>query len=360
MKVADIINQLRAVLPKYTNYFSDVLSISTITAVGGTATIVTSTPHGLSTGANIVISDVQTETPITAVSQDGLVFTYTTGSDHDLTLGWVEHEYVNLEGFTGSGWNDSFYLTAVPNRRNFSVRSTEALPTLNGNEILLEIRIDGVNGRYSATVVDPTTFTVSGDFNDGTYRGGIISTAQRISGAATETRALEQYTEQGFSDLWMFAVPSDARVSKDRSNYSDATSAKATGTDMRLRLIDGFSVIIIKNTTEDIAAVGAVDICRHDLLLPILKSVNGIRFETGLTYAGDFRTILIGHGFVDYNRAYLVYRYEFEVAMDLTGDDTVADGDTRAFLDADYTHNIGGDDTDPMTILPMDLDEEPL
>lgn len=360
MKIADIINQIRGVLPKYTDYFSNVLTISSITASGGTATIVTTAPHGLTTGANIVIKDVETETPITAVSQDGLIFTFTTGADHDLTLGWVDHEYVSLDNFTDAGWISEFYLTAVPNRRNFSVRSTNSIPTLNGNEILREVRIDGVNGRFQATVVDPTTFTVSGAFNDGSYSGGSISSGHRISGAVTEARALEQYTEQNLTDLWMFVIPVDANVSRSRSTQSDATSTIAGGNDMRLRLVDGFRVIIIKNTTEDIAGIEALDICRHDLLLPILKSVNGVRFNTGLTYDGDFRTVLTSHNFDEYNRAYLVYRYEFETTMDLTNSDTVNDEDTRAFLDVDYYHEIGGDDTDQLTIIPIDLDEVPL
>ena len=160
MKLADVINQLRAVLPKYTDVFSSVINISSITVSGGVATIVTTGPHGFLAGANIVIGNAQVETPISAVSQDGNVFTFTTGSDHDLTLGWPEHEEVTLNGFTDSAWNDSFTVTDVPNRRNFKVRSANTIPTLNTNEVLLEIRSDGVNGRWSAIVINPTTFTV--------------------------------------------------------------------------------------------------------------------------------------------------------------------------------------------------------
>lgn len=360
MKIADVVNQLRGVLPKYTDYFSNVLTVSSITAAGGVATIVTASAHGLTSGANIVLTDVVTRTAINGVSQSGLSFTFTTASAHDLTLGWPAHEFVTLDGFTDAGWNGEFYLTAVSNRQTFTVRSTNSLPTLNGNEVLKEIRIDGVNGRYSVTVVDPVTITISGAFIDGIYEGGTVSTAQRISGAVNELRAYEQYTEQGLNELWMFVVMADANVSKDRSTYSDATATKPGGNDMRLRLIDGFSLIIIADTTTDIMATDALDICRHELLLPILKSVNGIRFTSGLTYTGDFRTVLTGHSIAEYDRSVLVYRYDFETVMDLTNNDTVEAGDTRAFLDADYTHYIGGDDTQPLTILPMDMDEVPL
>lgn len=380
MKISDIINQLRAVIPKYTDYFSNVLDIESITIFDGYIIIITTDPHGLTEGSNIVLKDVITETSISGVSQDGLVFTFTTSTDHDLTYGWPEHEYVELSGFTDDTWNGSFKLVGVPNRRTFSVKSANSLPVLNGDEVLLEVRIDGLNGRYSASVpgIYPATFplrfpfafydpnegdrtiAISGSFTDGSYSGGNISGAQRISGSVTEDRAIEQYTEQNLNDLWMFVVMSSATTSKDRSTYSDATSTKATGNDMRLRLVDGFSIYIIKNTTEDITAIEAIDICRHDLLLPILKSVNGIRFDTGLTYDGDFRCILTGHSYFDYNKAILIYQYDFEVVMDLTNDDVVAPEDTRAFRDVDYYLNVGEEDTDQMTILPIDLDEEPL
>jgi hypothetical protein len=360
MKIADIINQLRLVLPKYTDLFSNTLGITSIVASGGTATINTDPVHKLKTGHAVTISDVGTNTPISAVSKDGLVVTFTTSEDHDLTENWPEHDTVALRGFTDGDWNDSFTLLDVPNRRNFSVRSTLAEPVLNGNEYLEEVRSDGVNGRWSVTVVTGTQFTISGTFIDADYTGGTVKTAVRISGAVTPKRAIDQYTQQELENLWMFVVPNDAEASKDRSTFSDAVKTAPAGTSMRLRLLDGFSLILIENASEDITGIGSVDTMRDTLLLPILKSVFGVRFDTGLSGSADFRSILSGHGFVEYNRAYLVYEYTFQVVMDLTEADAVEPSDTRAFRDIDYTQVVGGDDTPDMTIEEIDLDEVPL
>ena len=360
MKMSDIINQLRGVLPKYSDLFSTAISVSNISVSSGIATITTNTSHNLTTGDNVVLRNVSFKNPIDSVSQDGLVFTFTTVNDHDLTFGWPEHETVTLSNFTDSVWSNSFQLTGVPNRKTFKVRSTNNLPVLNGEEKLVELRSDGVNGRYSVTVTGSTSFTIAGDFIDGSYIGGSVSSAQRISGAATEDRALDQYTAQNTNSLWMFVVMKDATVGRDRTSQSDSISTKTTGTDMRLRLIDGFSILIFKNTSDDIAAIEAIDLCRHDLLLPILRTVNGVRFDTGLAFDGDFRCILTGHNHFDYNRAVIIYRYEFEVSMDLTNEDSVVPEDTRAFRDIDYTSVVNGDDTTDMTILPIDLDDEPL
>jgi hypothetical protein len=360
MRLLDVVGQLQLILPKHTDKLSTTLVISSITVSSNVATIITSSVHGLTTGQAVTLSNVQSRTAISGVSQSGNVFTFTTSVDHDLTSTWPDHATVELSGFTDSAWNNSFTLTDVPNRRTFKVQSTNTLPTLNTNEVLLEVRIDGVNGRFSATVSNTTTFTISGTFNDGVYVGGTVSSAVRVAGAVDIERAIDQYTEQNVQDLWAFVVMNDAETSKDRHTFSDATATKTTGQDMRLRLLDGFTITFVANVSTDIAAQLNIDIMRHDLLLPVLQSVYGARFDTGLSGNADFRTVLTGHGISLYNRAVLAYTYSFETVMDLTNDDAVIDQDTRAFRDINYTELIGGDDTTDMTILPIDLDDEPL
>lgn len=361
MKLLDIVKQLNSILPQYTGLFSNLLSISTIVASGGVATITTSTNHNVksSSSANLTLANVNSETPISAVSKDGNVVTFTTSIDHDLTFGWTDHDTVPLDGFTDSAWNDSFKLVNVANRREFKVQSTNDIPVLNGNEFLLENRVDGINGRYQPTFVDLKTLTITGTFNDGNYEGGSIGSGVRVAGVINPDEILSYYTRQGLQDFWMFVSMHDAELSKDRHSLSDAEATRATGEDIRMRLLDGFTLSVVTNVTKDISAIQAIDICRHDLLLPILKSVFGARFDTGLSSAPDFKAVLTGHGVGDFNRAVLIYNFDFEFAMDLTNDDTVEPENTRAFRDIDYTEVINGDDTINMTVT-VDLDDEPI
>lgn len=359
MKLLDVVNQLAILLPKFTDKVTDALTITSISVSSNVATVTTSSAHGIATGDAVTLANVEAKTPITARSQSGLNFTFTTSPANDLTFGWPDHANITLSGFTNANWNGSFALKAVPNRFNFTVQSAEAIPVLNGNEVLHEIRSDGINGQFSATKVSATIFTITGTFIDGVYTGGTVNKDVRVTGSVTIERALEQYTVQKFTDLWMYVVMNDAELSKDRHSFSDATATKATGDDMRIRLLDGFTVTIVINTSDDIMATDAIDICRHDLLLPILKSVFGARFDTGLSSDPDFRAVLTGHGIAEYNKAILAYTYEFEVPMDLTDGDVVNEGDTRAFRDLNYTQEQGGDDTTDMTVIPINLDEEP-
>lgn len=356
MKLHDIVTQLQLVLPKHTDYFSETLSVSTIVASGGTATVTTSSPHGLTTGYSVSIIGAEQNTPLTAVSKDGLVFTFTTTTAHDLTYGYPGYETVNLSGFTDGAWNDSFTLMAVDSRTTFKVKSTNTLPSLNTNEVLPEARMDGINGYYSVTVVDTTSFAVTGDFLDGSYYNATAKTSARIAGSVTINMALEKYTKHSLDDMWLFVVAGDGGVSKDRTVTSDARVSVGGG-DMKLTVVDGFSVYAVKNTTNESAAASSLDIARHELLGPIVSSLFGVRLDTGVTATGIYPVMFLGHGLEEYDRAYLVYRYDFEFAYELSSSDSVLEaGDTRAFAQIQtFTNTVGGDDTTDLTITDINL-----
>ncbi len=356
MKLSEVVLQLQLILPKFTDYFSRTLTISSITAAGGVATIVAPS-HGLANLAPITISQVTQNTAINSVSKDGFLFTFGTVAVHDLTFDYPGYENVKLAGFTDSVWNDLFKLMAVPDKNTFIVQSTNSLPTLTGGESLLEERIDGVNGRYAITLVDPNTFQITGNFEDGTYTDGTIKAAVRIAGSVSIDRALDQYTAMGDGELWIFVVMGDAVVSKNRTAYNDATATIAPNEDIRTRIVDSFSVFIIQSVKAEIAAVDAVDIARHDLLSPICKSLFGSIFSTGLSGAGDFRAILTGHNFIEYMREWFLYQYTFESTSDLTLEDAVDELDTKAFAEIDYTQQIegAGDDVPVLTVNNLEL-----
>ena len=348
MKLSEIVAQLQLILPKYTDLFSESIAVTSIVSAGGVASI-NAPLHNLVDDDAITLSDIPQETLINSVSNDGLIFTFETINDHDLTFDYPGYENVTLGGFTDSSWNGSFKLMSVPTRKSFSVQSVNTLPTLAGDEYLAEIRIDGVNGRHSVTVVDKNNITIAGDFNDGDYPPEPLSKGVRIAGSISIERTLEMYTKKEFEEMWMFVSMNDANVSKDRNTYNDATAVFANGEDPRLRIIDGFGVFLIGNATDEIAGVDLLDTFRHDLLSPLLKSLSGVKFSTGLSGGGDFRAILTGHNFVLYNKAVLIYQYNFQFSSDITLADQVENTDTRAFSEIDFTQSIGGDDTTDMT-----------
>jgi len=357
MRPSDIVNQLRILLPHYTTRFHDALSISSISVSSGVGTIVTSSPHNLLDGEALTLANVEQRTPISTASKEGMIVTFTTSVDHDLTENW--HEQITLSGFTDTQWNGTFELNKVPNRRTFSIRSANAAPAISGSPVLHEVRIDGPNGQYSVTVVDENTLTINTDADDGIYFSGTAASAVRVISAATIERSQEQYDEMEANQYWMFVVPQDAEISKDRTTQSDAVSTQPNGTEIRTRLIDPFSLYVFAPTDQQFAAENALDVCRHDLLTPLTKSLYGARFPSGLSTPMDFRVVLTSHGVYDYTEAYYIHQYDWESVYDLTDGDAVDNLATRAFRDLNFIKRIGGDDTENATA-SINLDDEPL
>lgn len=340
MTLTEIVNQIRRNLPVYTSALSPILSLQSVSSsILGTATVTTIGSHGLQTGDPVVLVNFSMRNFLAYWSNVGDIYTFTTEQDHDLTLGW--HETVSLSGFIEAEWNTTFELIDVPNRRTFKISSSLPSPTTSYKAELLENRIDGVDGYYQITVTAPSAFRIESDhFITAIYSGGSVLSGVRVAAAANIDRVLEQYTKQNTDDLWMIVLPVDVDVAKSIYADSDAVATITASDDFRLRLLDGFTLAIIKSTVNESAAVEAVDLCRHDLLKPILKTLCGVRFESGLTTSGDFRSSLIGHGVMQYTEAYIVYRYDFEVVMDTVVEDTVIEGDVTAFRDIELNQSV--------------------
>jgi hypothetical protein len=354
MKALDVVNQLRAVLPRYTNVFSTGVAISSVVAAGGTATVTTAAPHTLAAGEIVSLTGFNSRAAIDSVSKAANVYTFTTALGHDLTEGWFDS--VVFEGFTAAEWNARFTLLSVPNRKTFTVQSTESLPALTGSEVLLENRANGVNGAYTVANPTPTTFDIVGSFPDGAYTNGTVHSDVRICASIDTEQMVDLYTAQELPDYWLYVVMGDQETSKDRNTHSDATTTLATGFDFRVRIIDRFNLYIFINTKDKFSAADAADIARHDLLSPILQSIFGVRFETGVSGGGDFAVVPTRNGRFSYERAFYIHEYAFETTFDLTHADGVQPNETSAFRDVEITQTVG---TADMTAT-VDLDDLPI
>lgn len=363
MRLNDVANQLRLLLPQYTDRFSTTLTASSITVSGSVATIITSAPHGLTTGKTIIMNGVGRKTPIEAVTKDGLIVNIGTSVDHDQTMNWYSNPSdrstlgkVVLGGFTVSGWNTSHTLKSVPNRRNFTFQSALSLPTLNGNEYVLEVEAGRMTGAFTVTVVNTTTFTITGSFTSGTYIGGKISKNPRVAvaidGVDAWTRVL---TPQATGDFCIYVLPTPVATSKDRSELSDAIAGKTNGADFRLKVISGFSLLIIAPTHAELSAGLAIDVCRYELRGPIYKCLAGAIFDSGVSEPAKYKAVPIDDAVVNYEKAILGYSYEFQVPFDISLDDTVPPAQTSAFRDITYELEVA----DGMNA-PINLDDEPI
>ena len=154
-KVYEIVKQMHAVLPRYTDKFSSDLTMASAVTASPLVTVTTSAVHGLETGSFVNVHGTKLINTIVGFTFDAVTNTveFETGVQHDLTLDF--HEEIEIRGFINY---DGFYtlVDVAEGHLKFTISGSEA-PV--GSGALWEQRIDDINGLYQITVVSDTVFT---------------------------------------------------------------------------------------------------------------------------------------------------------------------------------------------------------
>lgn len=375
IKSQTIIQQLQGTLPFYTDYFSEkVLSVSSLSISGTTATAVTSTAHGLTTGERVAIKEANTVIGIdsltftanTGIGATGGTVTVITTTDHAFTEGF--EQTITIADATEADYNGTFDVVSVPNRRTvtYSITTNPTSPATGTPvvEYQYPVNAGGYNGLYSVTVVDSTTFTytVTQTGLSANARGTIKAlNGLRVSGAVSQDRAIGAYTSQGLDDLWGFVILGDTVTSKDRRISTDAQHTYGAGDVFRSRVVIPFSLLIITPSTNDIAGRKARDLM-EDIKVPLFKSLLRSRLSTVLTESEIYATTYNGDFFIGYADAYYIHQFQFETVADIVAQDTLDYYDVP-FVDFSliFKDPIEEDGDDIiMQTLDVYLDEEPL
>lgn len=360
MKISDVTRFFAENIGRNTNYFNDnVGSISSVSILGSNISVTTSQPHTLKTGDRISVTNMIINNPITGVVANGQNIRFTTQFNNDLTVGY--HSEVTLAGFTDTAWNGTATLIDVPKRTQFVTdNQSVGLPVLNGNEILKEVIEVGQFGPNLVTVtvnnITSFTFNAGIDLTGRTVAINNIARKVRVSAVVNIDRARDSYTQHGENKFWAFLSPNNVSISKDRRTVSDAVSERGSTTSMIETVMDSFNLYVFAPTSEQYAAVGALDICRHDLLLPILRTLRGVRFDAGTSVPTKNGAILTEHGLVDYTGAFLIYSYTFQVVSQLSDQDqnNFISGGTVAFRDVDMTFTYETGTTQGVNTIKLD------
>lgn len=334
MKAEFIVNQLKTALPLLTDYFNDVLNVTSMTRVGSTVTVITATAHGLTTGDIVSITGATTPVQISSITRVGTIATATTVDNHDLTEGWQSE--VLIEGADQEQYNGLNSLLSVPNRRTFTfeVLGSPATPATGTMYLYDDYFFRGYNGRYAVTVINATTFTYETTKTPLSPAQGTIKVKKnpRVSSAVNIERMLESYTAQADNKLWAFVELQDVLASKDRYIRNDASATMHGGNAWRQRLITPFSVYIFTPTTNSLSASSARDLMQ-DISVYLFRSLLGFKFPTGYAEETWAQVTFVSHGFYEYTPAFYVHRFNFETVLDLIYEDTVGPNLNVAFRD---------------------------
>ncbi|MCP4489030.1 MAG: hypothetical protein GY820_17210 [Gammaproteobacteria bacterium] len=369
---SDIVTQLQTYLPRVTDLFNNTIDATSATiGASNIMTVVTPSAHGLSVGSTLTVRSGLIEVSIVDFilgSDDTILFECST--DHDLT----EPKRVNdlteieLDGFTDSSWNGTFEIDRVPNRLNFSINVPDgaSAPVLNGNEVLRIERTVSVFGiRSVATVPDTTTLTVDlgTDVPDMTglslYNLSIV-TGVRISAVATIERATDIYTKNANNELWCFVIMTDVDVSKDRHSISDAFLTATSQNEMRLRLMQNFSLLVFIPTSDNLAGENAQELAYGDVYRSLLSVLYGYGGFTKSEDQSNFIVVNTGHGREEYNKAYYIHVYDWQLAVDINSSNGFNFFESVAFRNIGGTLPINTLDNEEQLTLTINLDDEPL
>jgi len=330
-KVADIINQMQAVLPKHTNRFHEQQVISSLVVAGGIATVTLPNNHLLKTNDIVTIQGARINNPIlsTSIVSNGIEATCT--NNHDLTLNFGPEPVneVDISGFTNYPSPQS--LVDVNGPDTFIFAGTDA-PI--GSGILLEDRIDDINGRKQITVTGAKTFTYSTTtaFTSFELTNALAISKIRVSGALTADALVEFYTKQTKStDFWAFVVNGDLNISHDRNIPTDANTRFNQSEFFFGEAIQPFSVYILVPSSGTISGRLAGDEI-FDIRRALYKTLAGVQFDSGL--ASEEKRLLtspFSDGFFAYAGAYYVHEFIFETVFKFYDSDAVDPADSAAF-----------------------------
>lgn len=362
MRAQDLILQLSARLPQLVNDFTTLFAVSSLTRIGTTVTIATTSAHGLAIDKAVNIVGAQTPIVISTITRVGIAATLVTAADHDMTEG--AFTTVEISGATESEFNGTFTLLKVLNRRTATFQVVDSGPTsATGSPLLLNgsSPLQSYNGLKKVTSI-PTTTTFTYEVTDSTLftpAAGTITakTKPRISGAVNDERALESYTKKVAGEAWLFVVMNDAVANKSRTLEIDGTDNIQRTNHFKQFLAQTVSLFVFIPTSGQISGRKARDRA-EELFRPISQSILFSKFDS-LLASGNYNALMFNeHGFHGYNTAFYIHRYTYEMSLLMGVDDTVGADDDVAFRDISMSqgHNVG---TGIITS-EIDLDDEPL
>lgn len=324
---AQITAQLRENLSIFTEEFSTLVTATSLTQTAGTATCVTSTVHGKSTGGFVTVKGSEYQIALASLTRVGNTVTAVTSVDHSLQEpslfgSDISGELtVTIQDAIPAAYNGEFKLLTVPDRTTFTylIIATPVTPaTTPGNMIEdsgYPSAAPSYNGNHQITVVNTTTFTFPVNSSLGAITQGTIEVklSDRIHKSAAADRATAYYTVDKNRELqnWMFVVLGGQRTDKGGISTTDIQSLIDENQEYAYTYIQDFSIYTyVPTAVNQILGEEASDFARN--LLPLLlKTISKFSLTSSFCEGTTQPIIYISDTPDEYNTAYYVHRYDF-------------------------------------------------
>lgn len=323
MQALEIVDRLKDVVGKYTDSFSQIITATSLTRSGTTATCITTTDHGLATNDYVTIRGATNPVIITSLTRVDNVVTAVASEATQLidpskyTAALRDSLTVTLSGTDPIEYSGTFKLLSVSDDRltfTFEITTTPTTPATTAG-YLLQDDYDGYNGSKQITVIDNTSFTFTVNENLNSPAQGTIEIASniRIAWAATAERADQYYSkmsdESGYS-TFMFVILGSKAVYRDGTIASDISTSIERNQDYFFAAAQDFSIYLYLPTADETLAGIQSDKAREYEAF-ILKSIANYSFSSVLTDVTYQPVNYVGNESDIYNTAYYVHRFDF-------------------------------------------------
>lgn len=331
MRLSDLVKQAQKKLPLYTGYFSNKITVKSLTAEGNVCTLETDSPHGLVAGQEFIVNNAKIKNNIVSLTQNHGLGRLVTEAPHQVTknspLRKGDSTHITIQGANDEAYNGTFLIMDIPNANviEFSI-DTNAEQEATGSPYLKEDCYANYNGRQTvATVISDKilTFNLPEAPSSDTAIGDIfIYSGIRVSGEYSIEHAIEAYEANGSGELWGFCVLSGANVSKSRVNHTDAIATVQMNADVRIDLIQDFDFFVIIPTTSEYCWIDFVDLA-NDLRKPILKTFHRARLATDMTDEDSYLAFVGDQPVDTTTKAFMIYDYKFQSTINISNEDGI-------------------------------------
>jgi hypothetical protein len=344
MKALDIVKQLQATLPIYTELFSDVVTVNSLTKSGTTITATAASAHDLNTGDYVNIQGARVPNMISSLTQTNNIATATTSNGHDLTKSLLDKndKFIEISGATQSEYNGTKKLLSVIDSKTFTyeISGNPASPA-TGSPVLNEDIENLYNGWFEVTKISDTQFSYTVRKEPLANASGTIKTHSdmRITRASTPADSISAYTKKQTDKLWAFIVLGQTNASKNQNSVrNDGVGTYDSQTDYRPNLYQDFNIYTFDPAKTTYASAERRDRA-EDIRAIFFKCLLGVKFERSIIDNFDIltsgnekhKTMFVSDQIEQDVNAYYVHNYQFQITYDLNDDDIVKPQWSTAF-----------------------------
>ena len=334
MQALDVVNKLKEIIGFYTDDFSDVSTVTSLTRSGSTITAVTPAIHGLATNDYVTIRGSKEPVVLTSIARVDNIVTVISSTDNKLSdpslYGKAQLPlYVELSGVTPAEYNGTFELLTVADDATFTfkIAATPTTPATVAGTLLAEDQT-GYNGEKQVTVINTTSFSYTttnaslGSPAQGTLE---LSDISRIDYAATPDRIIDFYSKNSSGVLknWMFVVMGDQIVYRDSTVASDLSTAQEKNKSYFYEVQQNLSIYTVIPSKASVLGGAEADQSRA-YETALLRSIVNFSFPSPLVDSTYQPITYVGNETDDYIKAYYVHRFDFLAKGYVQNADTIS------------------------------------